>query len=928
MAQAHLSAVLRHLRRRAGANARDELSDGQLLERFAGRRDEAAFEALVERHGSMVLAACRRVLHDHHEAEDAFQATFLVLARKAAALDRRPSLSSWLFTVAYRLALKARAGAIRRRAPDVPTRPGPPDALSELTGRELCAALDEELHRLPEKYRAPLVLCCLEGKTRDEAARLLGWRPGALKGRLERGRDLLRGRLARRGLTLSAGLLGTLLSQADATALPAGLTATTVRAALHSAGAGAAGALADAGVRMLAASRLKAGVALMLILLTMAGAGLAARPRPGAAPDRPPAPAEEKPVVERRDGNGDALPEGALARLGGLRFRGDWDHLAFTPDGKAVAVQQGETLSLLNVASGRAIRRFPRPSSGPVAFSPDGKLLAATVGNMLALFDVATGRKLRDWIVGTSDLRLDTMEGVVGLLFAPDGKTLLATCGLSHGRWKLRRWDVATGDGRGAQDGDPGQQPFFGYSADGKFLIVLDGAGPAVRLLNAVWHNERRRVKLPSVPEAVAVAPGGRLLAFAEVGGAIHLLDPATGGHLRQLAGHRGGTQKLAFSADGKRLASAGADRTIRLWDATGRQELLRVPTDYGVYASLLWSPDGKLLAYTLRCQNAIHLLDSHTGRELHPPQGHSAEVFWAGFGKDGRTLLTAGRDGTVRFWERGRGREVRRITTGVVNGVWRAALSPDGKLLATTGCTEKAVRLWDSTTGKELRRVEGYQSVVAEVAFSPDDKLLASRSCGGVTDKDPGIRLWDVGTGKELRRLNEPRPPAYFTAMRYSADGKSLTTASSDGAVRRWGTASGEEIGGGTGPAKEVGPDRNEIPLAVSPDGRAVAARKHDGAARWSITVKEARTGGERVTLKGHTVYVACCAFSPDGRRLASGGGDGSVRLWDLATGKELACFAGHQGWVQTVAFAPDGRSLLSAGGDGTAVLWDVSRR
>ncbi|HZY86758.1 MAG TPA: sigma-70 family RNA polymerase sigma factor, partial [Gemmataceae bacterium] len=532
MAQAHLSAVLRHLRRRAGANLGEGATDGQLLERFAARRDEAAFEALVERHGPMVLAACRRVLHDRHEAEDVFQATFLVLARKAAALDRRPSVSSWLYTVAYRLALKARAGAARRQATTGPPRPGPPDALAELTGRELCAILDEELHRLPEKYRAPLILCCLEGKTRDEAAGLLGWRPGALKGRLERGRELLRTRLARRGLTLSAGLLGTLLSQVDA-ALPGGLAAATARAALRPTGAGPAAALADAGLRLVSASRLKAGVALVLVLLTAAGAGLAMRPKPKAA-------ATKTPVVVRQDG-GEPLPDGALARLGGLRFRGDWDHLAFTPDGKAVAVQQVETLALLDVASGKVVRRFPRLGCGPVAFSPDGKLLAATVGNMVALLDVATGGKRRDWIVGATDLRLDTMESVGTLLFAPDGKTLLATCGLSHGRWRLRRWDIASGDGRGADDGDPGQQP-FAYSADGKFLAVLDRGGPAVRLLDAVWHNERLRVKLPSVPEAIAVAPGGKLLAVAEEGGAIHLLDTATGAHLRQLAGHRGCT--------------------------------------------------------------------------------------------------------------------------------------------------------------------------------------------------------------------------------------------------------------------------------------------------------------------------------------------------------------------------------------------------
>jgi RNA polymerase sigma factor (sigma-70 family) len=920
MARAHLSAVLRHLRRQTGANLGEGVTDGQLLERFAARRDEAAFGALVERHGPMVLSACRRVLTDRHEAEDVFQATFLVLARKAKSLDRRPSVSSWLYTVAYRLALKARAGAARRRPPDVPQPPAPPDALAELSGRELCAILDEELHRLPEKYRAPLVLCCLEGKTRDEAAELLGWRPGSLKGRLERGRELLRTRLARRGLTLSAGLLGTLLSQADAAALPAGLARATARAALQPADSGPAADLADAGLRLVSASRLKVGAALTLVLLTVAGAGLAMRPKAQA-------PATEPPAVERRAG--DPLPEGALVRLGGLGFRGDWDHLAFTPDGKAIAVQQGDSLALLDVTSGKVLRRFARLSGGPVAFSPDGKLLAATVGNMIALFDVATGRKLREWIVGTPSDRLDAWESVGALRFAPDGKMLVATCGLSHGRWKLRRWDVATGDGRGAQDGDPGQQP-FACSPDGKLLAVLDRAGPAVCLLDAVWHNERRRVKLPAVPEALAVAPGGQLLAVAEEGGAIHLLDAATGEHLRQLAGHRGGTQKLVFSADGKRLASAGADRSIRLWDVAARRELLRVPTDYGVYASLLWSPDGKRLAYTLQCQNAIHLLDADTGRDLHPPQGHSAEVFWAGYTPDGRTLLTAGRDGTVRFWERGSGREVRRITTGVVNGVWRCALSPDGTMLATTGCTEPMVRLWDVSTGQELRRFEGHQSVIAEVAFSPEGKVLASRSCGGVTDKDPGTRLWDVGTGKQLHRLTEPRQPAYLSALRFSADGKSLTTVSSGGAVRHWETATGEAIGGAVVPANPPGPDKDEAPLAISPGGRLVAARKHDsgGAARWSISVKETRTGAERVTLNGHATYVACCAFSPDGRRLASGGGDGRVRLWDLATGKELACFAGHEGWISAVVFAPDGRALLSSSIDGTAVLWDISRR
>jgi RNA polymerase sigma factor (sigma-70 family) len=184
------------------------VSDQLLLERFIATRDEAAFEALVRRHGGMVLHVCRRVLHDAHAAEDAFQATFLVLARKASHIANGERLAGWLYGVAYRTALRARADLVRRthresRA-DLPHLLTPPP---DLAARELCAALDEELNRLPEAYRSPLLLCYLEGRTRDQAAKQLGCPLRTLERRLQRGRALLRVRLTRRGFTLSAALL-------------------------------------------------------------------------------------------------------------------------------------------------------------------------------------------------------------------------------------------------------------------------------------------------------------------------------------------------------------------------------------------------------------------------------------------------------------------------------------------------------------------------------------------------------------------------------------------------------------------------------------------------------------------------------------------------------------------------------------------------
>jgi serpin B len=310
-----LALVLRHLRRAARPADAGGPTDGQLLERFALHSDEAAFEALVQRHGPMVWNVCRRVLANHADADDAFQATFLVLVRKAGSIARRESAASWLHGVAYRIALDARAAAARRRlherqeAAMAATEPA-----ADAVWADLRRVLDEELDRLPEKYRAPLVLCYLEGKTNDEAADLLGWTRGTVAGRLSRARDLLRGRLTRRGLALSsAALAATLTENAASATVPAALThfpwkAANGYAAARQAAPAAAAALAEGALYTMFLHRLKITALFMAALAVVAaGAGwfwqqaLAAPATPPPPQNTVQAPPQVKPLVLNND---------------------------------------------------------------------------------------------------------------------------------------------------------------------------------------------------------------------------------------------------------------------------------------------------------------------------------------------------------------------------------------------------------------------------------------------------------------------------------------------------------------------------------------------------------------------------------------------------------------------------------------------------
>jgi RNA polymerase sigma factor (sigma-70 family) len=283
--QPTLSRWLDGLRRQAALPGED--SDAALLSRFARQREEDAFAALVARHGRMVTNVCHRILGDWHAAEDAAQGTFLVLARKAGHLRRPALLASWLYGVARRVALKARGAALPlrqiSRSADAEDRADPrADPLAVLTGRDLLRVLEEEMRGLPRAYRLPVVLCCLEGFSIEEAARRLGCTTGSVKGRLERGRARLHKQLARRGLTLAAALATAEMSRAvTSAALSEALAKLPARAVAFAAGSRAAASvvsltaieLAHRELRAMSLSKLKV-VCVLLAVTVLSGAGL------------------------------------------------------------------------------------------------------------------------------------------------------------------------------------------------------------------------------------------------------------------------------------------------------------------------------------------------------------------------------------------------------------------------------------------------------------------------------------------------------------------------------------------------------------------------------------------------------------------------------------------------------------------------------
>ncbi len=393
---------------------------------------------------------------------------------------------------------------------------------------------------------------------------------------------------------------------------------------------------------------------------------------------------------------------------------------------------------------------------------------------------------------------------------------------------------------------------------------------------------------------AVAFSPDGRLLATGSNDHTAGIWDVTSGQRLAVLR-HEDSVEAVAFSPDGRLLATRTNDHTAGIWDVTSGQRLAVLRHEYGVEA-VAFSPDGRLLATGSRDSTA-RLWDVASGQRL-AVLPHKGDVWAVAFSPDGHLLASVSVDHTARLWDVASGQCLAVLPHE--DDVWAVAFSPDGRLLAT-GSKDHTARLWEVVSGRH-QAVLRHEDDVWEVAFSPDGRLLATRS------DDDTARLWEVVSGQRLAVL---RHEYGVEAMAFSPDGRLLATGSWDRTAGLWEVVSGQRLA--------VLPHEGFVSaVAFSPDGHLLAT------ASWDNTTRLWKVAGSQAVLR-HEDNVSAVAFSPDGHLLATGSRDHTARLWDVASGQRLAVLR-HEDNVSAVAFSPDGHLLVTCSDDHTARLWDVA--
>jgi WD40 repeat protein/serine/threonine protein kinase len=552
--------------------------------------------------------------------------------------------------------------------------------------------------------------------------------------------------------------------------------------------------------------------------------------------------------------------------------------VAWSPKGTWLATGSEDGTARVWTASGdRELLTFRGPCSAvsTMTFSPCGVWSVSWSEDEKRLATGSCDGTVRVCHVGVGREPVELVKcsrGVNCVTWSPDGRRLATTS------WDdtARVWDAATGRESLVLSGPPSRMSSVSWSRDGKRLAAVTGDGTA-----KVWDADSGKETLilrghtgpigyaawsPGLISSVAWSPDGTRLATASGDGTAKVWDAAGGHESLTLGGHTGPIQyqgwipalvsSVAWSPDGRRLATGGHDGVAKIWDATDGHEHLSLERLGGEVWFVCWSPDGTRLA-TASDDGIVKIFDAVSGHQSLKLEGHRNTVYTVSWSPDGTRLATGGVDGTMKVWDAASGHELRTIT-GHASGVWSVSWSPDGKRLATCS-TDRTARIWEADSGRELLVLERHTRPVASVSWSPDGHRLATGS------RDATAKLWDAASGHELLTL-EGHTGAVWSPC-WSPDGRRLATASEDGTAKVWDLASGREL----------------------------------------------------LTLKGHRSALSSVAWSPDGQRLATASHDGSVKIWEAASAESVEGWARQESDVRELLArntysGPDARGFIQA--------------
>ena len=585
------------------------------------------------------------------------------------------------------------------------------------------------------------------------------------------------------------------------------------------------------------------------------------------------------------------------------------------PHGKYLATGSVDnSVKLWNVESGAEIRTFRGHKSWitSVAILPDGKrLITGSYDQTAILWDLVTGDKVR--------IFRGHKDKITAIAVGRKGRYLITG---SRDKTAIL-WDINSGKEIRVFDRHPDWVTSVAISSDGKYIIT----GGADRKAY-VWDTKTGSMqslfwKMSSRVSSVAISPDLRYIVTGNADGIARIwsFGGAKRTKMKTLEGHKQNISSIVISPDSKFVITGSHDKTVVLWDITTGKKLSTFKGHKAAVTSVAISSDGKRLI-TASMDATARLWDLQqmdfgsiiSGRN--PPKnvqkarvftGHTKGVRDIATSPDGRHLLTANGDGTVRVWDLVRGAEIRALkgNTSKLNSL---VVTPNGRYVVTGG-DDHIARLWDIFTGEELRTFEGHNRPVWSVAVNPDGKSFISGSM------DFSARLWDITSGKEIRSF-EAKAGGPVWAVDISPDGKTLATGHRDGKARLWDINTGALSSEFEGHLEEINT------ITFTPDGQNLIT----GSADQTIRLWDTVTGEVIRVFEGHKGYVSSVFVSADNKHLISGSWDKTVRIWDLSTGKAINVLEGHENIVESIVVSPNGNFIFTGSSDGTMRIWDIT--